>query len=387
MDAIKQIRQALLQSAFILLILLQKTYASGKDKIKFLFNLFGQEGKEGKQVYDDSGNQNLAVFEPMIFVEHWIDEKTNVNAHFIFDVWTAASDTRLDGNSGASGDGIKGQTRIAGKLAYGHQEKSHAWATNLGISNEYDYRSLNFGGNYTQNFAQDNFFLSLSPQLFLDQAASYDVERATTNEFKGRTIYSLDLSGSQFITASDILNVGYTYIGMQGMLNNIANTVKVLNNTADRFSRTGERLPSSRKRHAIYTKYVHAFSDETALYLNYRYYTDDWKIMAHTYEINPRFSLNEGNRFLMFSYRLYDQKASQYYADQFSSARPLMTSDSDMDTLTAHRYGVHFSQISERERIFNIKIEDLEYTSAVYYSQRSNGLKYAAVQFGVGTTF
>ncbi|OFZ16335.1 MAG: hypothetical protein A2X86_21690 [Bdellovibrionales bacterium GWA2_49_15] len=387
MDAIKRTTQILFQLCFVFLLLMQKTYAGGKYSVKFLFNLFGQLGDEGKQVYDDSGNQNLAVFEPMIFVEHWIDEKTNVNAQFVFDVWTAASDTRLDGNSGASGGGVTGQTRTAGKLAYGHKEKSHAWSTNLGISNEYDYRSLNFGGNFTQNFAQDNFFLSLSPQLFLDQAASYDVERSDTNKFKIRKIYSLDLSGSQFLSDSDVLNVGYTYIGMQGMLNNIANTVKVLDNTTDRFSRTGERLPSSRNRHAAYAKYVHAFSDETALYLNYRYYTDDWKVTAHTYEINPRFSLSEGNQFLMFSYRYYDQKSSQYYADQFATALPLMTSDSDMDTLMAHRYGVHFSQISEREKIFNLKIEDLEYTTALYYSQRSNGLKYAIVQLAVGTSF
>jgi hypothetical protein len=64
-----------------------------------------------------------------------------------------------------------------------------------------------------------------------------------------------------------------------------------------------------------------------------------------------------------------------------------MTSDSDMDTFEAHRYGVHYSTLSQREKIFGLKLFDLEYTTALYYYQRSNDVRYVALQVGAGTGF
>ncbi len=370
-----------------MVLVVEKTYANAKYKVKFLLNLLTQNGNEGRQIYDDSGNQELHVLEPMIFIEQKIDEHTNINAMFIFDAWTAASDTKLDGNTGASGEGIKQQARIAGKIGMGSTHQSHSWSGNMGISSEYDYRSLNFGGHYSQSFAQDNFTLALAPQLYLDSAAAYNVERAQTTGFKSRLIYSADVSGTQLLSPSDVIQFGYTHISMQGMLNNISNTVKVLNNTTDPFMRTAERLPNDRDRHAFYTRFGHAFSDEQSLFFNYRYYNDTWDLQAHTYEIGQRFTRNEENDFWQLTYRHYRQDSSRYHADQFATAQEFMTSDSDMDTFEAHRYGVHYSTLSQREKIFGLKLFDLEYTTALYYYQRSNDVRYVALQVGAGTGF
>ncbi|MBT3583337.1 MAG: hypothetical protein HN509_00405, partial [Halobacteriovoraceae bacterium] len=75
----------------------------GKTKVKTVFNFFHQNSNDGKQVFDGSGREEANVIEPMIFIEHQINEDTAITGHFVFDFWTAASDTKLDGNTGASG--------------------------------------------------------------------------------------------------------------------------------------------------------------------------------------------------------------------------------------------------------------------------------------------
>lgn len=367
-------------------LLSQQAHSLELTKLKFLLNFIDQKGDQGFQVYDNSGNENLTVFEPMIFVAAKIDAETDINAQFVFDAWTAASDTALDGNTGASGAGIKGQSRVSGQLGYKKGNEQNNWSGRFGVSSEYDYQSLNFGGTLVRSFAEDNFTLAISPQLYLDQAKDFDLRTSKTTEFKGRVIHSLDISGTQLLTYTDLLQVGYTYIGMNGYLNSITNKVRVLDETVNPFKRQQERLPSNRSRHALSSKWVHGFNDTTALHLAYRYYQDDWKIKAHTPEVGMRFAMSDERSFLMPSFRYHQQSAAEFFKPQFATRENLMTSDSDMAKFHSSRYGVHFSKSGYEVAPFKFAA-DLEWSAATYWVDRSNDMSYLIVQAGVGLAF
>lgn len=367
---------------------IQNAFAILNSKAKFFINAYLQDGDGGDQVYDNSKEEKVDVIEPMLFVDYRIDENTSVNVHLVFDTWTAASDTKLDGNSGASGAGIERQSRTGGRIGYAKDNKTWAWSAGIGASSEYDYRSLNFSGTWEGRFAEENFVVSLTPQLYLDQAKDYDLQRAVTTEFKGRVIGAMDISASQILTPSDIISFGYTYINMNGKLNNISNSVKVLSNPyGNAFSRVEERLPNGRDRHALSSKFVHGFSDEAAMHLSYRYYTDDWDVKSHTAEVGLRMTFMDDAAFIMPTYRYYSQEKSKYYVKEVATSRALMTADSDLDSFDAHRVGVHYEQVLGDKSVSKVELLDFTLTSGVYFYKRSNDLSYLLVQFGVGTDF
>lgn len=371
-----------------LLVGIQNVLASVNSKAKFFINAYFQDGNEGHQIFDNSNKEDVDVLEPMLFVDYKIDENTDIKVHLAFDTWTAASDTKLDGNTGASGEGIGRQGRVGGKIGIAKDKKTWAYGANLGVSTEYDYKSLNFSGTWEGRFKEENFVVSLTPQLYLDQAKDFDLQTAKTTEFKGRVISAMDISASQLLSVRDIISFGYTFINLNGKLNNISNSVKVLDNPyGNAFSRVEERLPNGRDRHALSTKYVHGFSDEMAVHFNYRYYMDDWDIKAHTAEAGLRMSFLEGNAFIIPSYRYYSQDRSKYYYKELPTSKTLMTADSDLSSFDAHRLGVHYEQIIGDKKISKVDLLDFSLTSGLYYYKRSNDLNYLIVQLGVGTEF
>ena len=142
----------------------------GKTKLKTVFNIYHQNSNDGNQVVDNSGREETNVIEPMVFIEHQITEDTAINGRIVFDAWTAASDTKLDNYTGASGSPIMGQNRIAANLGVRKEKKvdKNRWnfGADVGFSSEYDYRSFNGSLNASRSFAKDNFtHLHLSDQF------------------------------------------------------------------------------------------------------------------------------------------------------------------------------------------------------------------------------
>lgn len=368
----------------------QQLFANTASKVKAIFNFYTQDGSQGEQIYGSDQKEKVEVLEPMLFIDYQINEQTSINAHFVLDSWTAASDTQLDGNTGASMDdgapeeAITRQGRGSAQIGITNDYKSWLWSSRLGISSEYDYKSLNFGGTIQKNFANDNFVLAFSPQLFFDRAKTFNLVSQETTEYKGRTIYSADLSASQILTPSDIIQFGATYIHMHGMLNNISNTVKVLTNPySNTLSRVEENLPNNRERYAISAKAIHAFTDETALHAGYRYYDDTWGISANTAELSLNQSYFEDDAFLRVSYRYYNQNQNEYYAHEFATQQQFMTSDSDMETFSGNRYGIHYGHSLGDKKVFGFGLEDIQIDVGVYYYKRSNELTYTLAQIGL----
>jgi len=372
-------------SVFILSLSMVQAFAEMMTpktwKTKLLFNLYSQSSNNGAQVFDDSGDEDVLVFEPMLFASYQIDETTNINANITFDTWTAESDTRLDGNTGQSGEGIGLQSRISGNFSYTKEVDKSLWTPKVGFSSEYDYKSFNAGLSWTGSFAEDNFTLTTSAQYFMDSTNLFDYINEKTKDAEDKRVYSLDINASQFLTRNDILSIGHTTIIQNGALESIRNTTKIAG------TRVAEQLPGSRKRYAYYTQLVHAFSDDLAFSNKYRFYHDSWDLKSHTYETSLRFTTNDENGFLELNYRFYSQSNVKYFHRTLTSITPSFTSDSDLEKFTSHRIGPHYSYDLGEAKIYNFEIENLNLSTAAYYSTRSNDLSYVLTQFSVGAEF
>jgi hypothetical protein len=375
-----------LQSAFA------EMMVKGKTKVKTLFNLYQQNSKNGKQVFDNSGNEKVSVIEPQIFVKHQITEDTEINASFILDAWTAESDHILDGSTGASGanggddDGaITGQARAAPTIGMRKEIGKTSLGVNLGFSSEYDYTSKNISLDVSRLFAEDNFALGLSVQRYAEELKLFnDFSPPKANSISSghkRDITAINLGASQILTRADIIEFGMTYAKAEGRLESTAGSI-LLNGT-----REVEKLPGSRNRKAFFTKWVHAFNEEMSLNTSFRYYSDDWDLTAKTFKVATLFSLNEDQDYLELSLRYHAQDKVKYYKDSFSTNETYMTSDSDMNKFTSYEPSITYSQELGEKNFFGLTIDETTWNNSLTYGKRSTGMSYGYFQTSYAITF
>lgn len=381
--------QRVLWSLLMLLLSMQNAFAEmmerGKTKVKTLLNVYSQSSKNGKQVLDNSGIEDVTVIEPQIFVKHQITADTELNASFVIDTWTAESDTILDGNTGASGEGKKGQARVAPNLGVRREAGKTNYGMNLGFSSEYDYTSKNISADVQRSFADDNFTIGLGVQYYADTVSLFQditppANASITKDFN-RDIYALNLGFSQILTRRDILEFGATYANSKGRLESTAGTVNIAG------TREVEVLPGERKRNAFSTKWVHALNDEMALNLSYRNYFDDWGARAHTIRGAYLIALREEQDFLEIALRYHSQRSVDYYKDSFSATERFMTSDSDLSKFNSYEPSVMYLRQLGGKEIFGVNFEDAEWGNSLTYSKRNSGLHYVYLQTSLAFFF
>ena len=387
MDVIKKITYFISIFIYSIRSLYADTLEVGKSKFKTVFNFYQQSSSSGIQVIDESGDETANVIEPMFFFQHQISENTNINANFVFDSWTAASDTSLDANTGASGNhGIGMQGRFSVNSGIQHEKGDWNLGANVGISNEYDYRSINSSLNIAKSFAQKNFTLGLGIQYYADTVGLFqDITPpidARMNKELERNIIATSLTAAQLLTSKDIIQFGFNFIQASKNLESTASTVLV--NGIREF----ESLPDSRNRYAFSTNWVHGITENSSLHTNYRYYNDDWNLKAHSLKLSYLLETNEEDEdFIEFSFRGHSQSAVKYFASSFKNIEKYMTSDSDLAEFTSTEFGVHYRNYLGNSKLLWIDLPEAEWSTGLVYNSRSNGLDYTYLQTSLGMQF
>ncbi len=375
--------------SILLFLATKNTFAemmeSGKTKFKLLFNIYHQNGDEGNQVYDDSGKEEANVIEPMIFIEHQITESTAINAHFVFDFWTAASDTKLDGATGASGAGRKEQSRFSGNIGVRKEVSDWETSASIGFSSEYDYRSFNASLGVQRSMAKDNFTLGLNLQYYNDEVMLFEdlssPPTAKISDFLPRDIFAASLTASQILTRQDIMQMDFTFVHASKYLESTASSVSVGG------IRQVEKLPETRSRYAISSKWVHGYSDEVATNISYRYYFDQWDLRAHTLRLALLKEINDDENFFELALRYHNQTSVKYYQDSFVTAKDFMTSDSDLADFSSYELSAFLSSNYDSKNIYGTEFEDIIWNNGATFAKRSNGLIYAYIQSSIGFLF
>ncbi|MCF8059325.1 MAG: DUF3570 domain-containing protein [Bacteriovoracaceae bacterium] len=383
----------ILHSFLFFILALQNTFAemmeAGKTKIKTIFNLYHQNSNDGNQVADNSGREETNVVEPMIFIEHQINEDTAINGRIVFDAWTAASDTKLDNYTGASGTPIMGQARVSANLGARQEKKvgTNVWnyGFDVGFSSEYDYTSLNGTLSASRSFANDNFTLGGSFQYYNDEVSLFkDISPPSAARIStglSRKIMAASLTASQILTVRDIIQFDATFARSKGYLESTANTVNIAG------VREVEVLPDTRSRYALSSKWVHGLSKMSALNLSYRYYWDQWDINAHTVRGAYLFDIEEDESFMEIFARIHKQNETKYFKGRFAAAETFMTSDSDMASYESYEGGVFYESMRKDFKVLGVEFEDVTWSHSLVYSTRTNGLRYGYYQTGFGFKF
>lgn len=389
--AVAAIRKYLLMAA--LAVCLEKS-AFAKTDLDFVVNSLYQSGHGGRQVYDGSGNQDLTLYEPVLYINSQIDHDTSVFGSVVLDALSSASSKAFDSGTGASssvhkksdgggnrqgGGGSTWQTRVGADFGYSKRVDDWSFTPTAGYSSELSYRSLHGGLNVQKFFAEDNFVLSAGAFHFDDAADPWSLAKGDFAGFKSKTTNSVNASATQILSECDIVLGGLSYTRQGGFLEGARNTVS----TGTVTQRAEEVLPQGRDKWTANARYVRSLGENLAFHLDYRYYTDSWAIRSNTWEPSLAFSYSEEKGILRLLYRHYSQTPAKYYADSFAGVQPLMTSDSDLSRFSANEGGVQFNYTWEQQE------GEAEWScggTALYY-KRSNDLQALVLQASVTAKF
>lgn len=364
--------------ALALAAALERTALAGTS-LDLVFNYLSQGGKGGRQVYDGTGDQNLRIYEPVLYVNHQVDHDTAVFGSLVFDLLSAASSDAYDTSTGASDGGW--QNRKAANAGYSRRAGDWLFTPTLGFSTELSYRSLSAGLNVQRFLAEDNFVLSGGVFHFADQVKPWDTAASAFRDWQDKTTDSVNLSATQILSERDMVLAGVSYTAQRGFLEGPRNTVYTVAGS----TRVAESLPGRREKYTLTGRYVRALGESAALHFDYRYYEDSWDIRAHTLEPSLAVSFAEEDGLCRVFYRLYSQGAARYYKDSVASPEARMTSDSDLARFTANEIGAQFSYAPQSWE--GALGGDWSWGGTALYYERSNDLYAVILQLSLGVKF
>ena len=390
-------------------------------KLILLFSYYGQDGQNAA-VTGGQGTEELTDATSSIVVSIPMNEDAVLTVDVGISAYSSASSSNInpfDGDpnrpaspfsasSGASqSDAL---VHFNPSYTYSTDDRNSVWSGNLYVSSEYDYFSMGFGGGYARLFNEKNTELSLSGKVYLDRwNPQYPIELRsgffdsrttgigtydpsfTPFDKVNRNTYILSLGLSQILGKKLQASVFMDLVRQNGLLSTPFQRV-YFGDANDFFvadfqlADDVERLPDTRLKIPIGARLNYYLNDTFILRSYYRFYYDDWGIIAHT--ANLEIPIKLGDSFVVYpSYRYYTQTAADYFyrKETALSTTAYYTSDYDLSAFSAHQYGmgIRYKDIFTRAKIlmFGLKAVDLRLNKY----DRSDGLSSFIVT--LGTTF
>ena len=278
------------------------------------------------------GSERATIFEPQAEVIATQGERLTHRLWVPVDVVTAASP-----NSIARPDAMSGASRrvIAGTMDWTATYKVDA-STDLSMRNglhlEEPFRSWHNGLMATHSLADDNTLLSANVIELIDWFDRFDIH-GSRHGHTTRTGTSGTVSMTQIVTATTVVNVNYGITVLAGTMGNTWNSVPVAGG-----SRGAERLPDERVRHALVARASQFLPWNGVLRAYYRFYTDDWGIIAHSMEAQIMQRLSSV-LYVGGLYRFHTQTGTTFFTTRASPAELLRVADSDLAPLDSHTIG------------------------------------------------
>ena len=396
-------------------------------EIDFLFSYYKQDGIHSA-VSGGKGTEQLTDITPTIIVSIPINEDDVLTVDAGISAYTSASSSNINPfdsnlpNPWQSSSGASAQDALTTLvLNYSHSSDDRNTIINGHISGsiEYDYSSIGFGGGISKLFNDKNSEISLATNIYLDKwnpiypkeltdfkdyglsggffsnftvtpsLSNYNPINFTTHTTKNRNSFSLSLTFSQVLTQKIQFSLFTDILYQTGLLSTPYQRVYFadkndffINNfhLADDI----ERLPNTRFKLPIGTRWNFYLNEKFVLRTYYRYYFDNWNINSHTltielpYKITDRFTLTP-------MYRYYNQKKSKYFApyENHISTQEFYTSDYDLSSFNAHQYGigVGYTDIFTSAKIWKFGIKNIELRYNNY--NRNDGLKSNIISFAI----
>ena len=232
--------------------------------------------------------------------------------------------------------------------------------TEYGVGADYLYDKAILSGGYSNSdesdYTADTWYVGVSQDFFGDLSnlsfgysrGDDEVRQNGNPEFEGeieRHNYRIGLS--QILRPDLVLALNYEAISDEGYLNNPYRSYRYLNDPLDPsagFSLAREVYPDTRTSDAASAKFRYHLPYRASLGGEYRYFTDDWGIDAHTAQIGYTHRIF-GHYIIDLKYRYYTQTAADFYSDLFLApsqdpddyrARDKELSEFDSNTLSLY---------------------------------------------------
>lgn len=361
----------------------------GDVDVNFLFNYYKQDGIHAA-VTGGEGTEELEDQDVSTVIIVPLDSITNLDVKVGFNHYSSASTDRIDSRlSTASAK----DNRVQLQMGYERlmPVKRQSWSVGLGGSLESDYFSSSITGAYSWDSKDGNRQINLQLQAFLDTWVVIFPEElrvpglAQVPTDKRRS-FNLSISWSQVINQRLQIALASDIVYQQGLLSTPFHRVFFRGVTQARI----ENLPTRRIKVPLSIRANYFLSDFFVLRTYYRFYYDDFEIMAHTASLELPIKL--GNIFSIYPhYRYHTQTAATWFAPfaEHVETERFYTSDYDLSAFDSHNYGIGLSfapiygisrfRVNSQGRLGFFKSIDLRYSRY----QRSDGLS----AFSLGLDF
>ena len=278
------------------------------------------------------GSERATILEPQAEVVATQGDRLVHRLWIPVDVVTAASP-----NSIASPDVVSGASRHVegGTIDWTATYKVDAvtdFSMRNGLHLEEPFRSWHSGLMATRSLADDNTVVSADVIELFDWFDRFDIHGGRHGHTT-RTGTSGTVSVTQILTPTTVVNVNYGVTVLSGTMGNTWNSVPVAG-----ASRGAERLPDERVRHALVARASQFLPWNGALRGYYRFYTDDWGIVAHSMEAQIMQRLSSV-LYVGGLYRFHTQTGTTFFTTRASPTALLRVADSDLAPLDSHTIG------------------------------------------------
>ena len=338
--------------------------AADETTIDIIGGYYQQTGSHGA-VEGGRGTQQLTDVPPAIIINVPLDTVSRLSVNVGADFYASASTDRIDF---ALSTPSAHDVRIHGDFGYSREQKARGtiWGGGVGVSKEYDYLSFNIAGSFAKTSQDGNRQLSLAGQFFQDRVTLITPLELRTNYSggtNGKSSYGSDTRQTYNFTAtySQVLSkrlqaaVSTELVSQNGLLstpfhrvyfrdNPDPNLAPTLNDKFQPRVATAARieaLPRARFKYPVSLRLNYYASDLVQIRGFYRFYNDNFGIVAHTFELELPVKITPFFVAYPF-YRYHTQTAAKYFAPfmEHSVADQYCTSDYDLAAFSANKVGL-----------------------------------------------
>lgn len=287
--------------------------------------------------YDGGG---MTIDGPSLLVRKNFSETYSVSANYYVDNVSSAS---IDVIASGASEYSEQRDEFSITASYLHDKSLLSGGYTHSSENDYDADTFYF--NISQEFFGDLTTLSLGYSRGSDEVRQNGND-AFSDEIERQ---NFRLGISQILTPSLMVGINYEAITEEGYLNNPYRSYRFLTNPLDLsagFQTATEVYPRTRTSDAATLSASYFLPYRAALKAEYRYFTDDWDIDAHTYQLTYTHTLGE-NWVFDIKYRAYSQSNAYFYSDLFGFSaldeKDFRARDKELSEFSSQTFGVAIS--------------------------------------------
>lgn len=281
--------------------------------------------------YDGGG---VTIDGPSVLVRKDFAGTVSVSANYYVDnVSSASIDVETSGASRYS------EERTEYSLTADYLYDKTILSTGYTNSEENDYIANTYFFGVSQDFFGDLTTVTLGYARGDDQVMQNGND--SLDEEVDRQNYRLGIS--QIVTSKLLLNLNYETVTEEGYLNNPYRSYRYLNAGGASTSSATEVYPATRTSDAASIGAIYYLPYRASVHGEYRYFSDDWDIKAHTYKLTYTHAYSE-HWIFDISYRHYNQDAAYFYSDLFDfpsvDVKDFRARDKELSQFTTQTIGL-----------------------------------------------